>query len=121
LFLIVLLISAVPALSGCGSKKTQPAPTQATTEQTDASDSTTIRFDGQEGKTALETLKTFHNVETKNYGNLGEFVESIDSIKPDAAHFWAFYVNGKSSTVGAASYKAHDNDILEFKVEAMQK
>lgn len=119
LVLISLLILTIPIISGCGAKKVSSD--KKAIEQAEASDLTTISFNGQEGKTALEALKSFHNVETKSYGELGEFIDSIDSIKPDAKHFWAFYVNGKNSSTGAGEYNTHDDDTLEFKVEPIKK
>ena len=69
--------------------------------------------------TALMLLKSGHKVETKNYSGIGEFVESIDGIMPDSQHFWAFYVNGKSSNVGASSYVLKSGDKTEWKLEAI--
>jgi hypothetical protein len=77
-------------------------------------------YDLQEGKTALDLLKTTHQVQTKEYAGIGEFVESIDGIKPDSNHFWAFYVNGKSSDVGASSYKPQNGDKIEWKLVKIQ-
>ena len=31
--------------------------------------------------------------------------------------FWAFYINGKMSNVGAGSYKLKDGDKIEWKIE----
>ena len=65
-------------------------------------------------------LKTTHQVQTKEYAGIGEFVESIDGIKPDSNHFWAFYVNGKSFDVGASSYKPQNGDKIEWKLVKIQ-
>jgi len=67
--------------------------------------------------TALDLLKSNYQVVTKTFSGLGEFVESINGIKPDSKHFWAFYVNGKSSNVGAGSYTVKDGDKLEWKLD----
>jgi hypothetical protein len=72
------------------------------------------------GKIALDLLKTTHQVQTKEYAGIGEFVESIDGIKPDSNHFWAFYVNGKSFDVGASSYKPQNGDKIEWKLVKIQ-
>src|SRR5688500_4240415 len=54
---------------------------------------TVITYQGQDGKTALEILKTTHQVEVKSY-SFGDMVVSIDGIAPNpATHFWAMYVN----------------------------
>lgn len=70
-------------------------------------------------KTALDLLKSSHTVKTKVYAGIGEFVESIDGVKPDSKHFWAFYVNGVSSNVGASSYNLKNNDKIEWKLSAI--
>ncbi len=79
-----------------------------------------IKYNGQEGKNALELLKAKYTVETKSYGSAGEFVESINGVKPDTKHFWKFFVNGKSASVGAGSYVTKDSDVLEWKLDAIQ-
>ena len=79
-----------------------------------------IKYNGREGKNALELLKSTYTVETKSYGSAGEFVESINGIKPDANHFWEFFVNGKSASVGAGSYITKSDDVLEWKLNTIQ-
>jgi len=73
-----------------------------------------------EGQTALEVLKSTHKITTQKFGDIGEFVENIDGVKPDAKHFWAFYVNGKSSNIGAGSYKLKNSDTVEWKLEEIK-
>ena len=76
-----------------------------------------IKYDGQEGKNALELLKVGNKVETKSFGSAGEFVESINGIKPDTQHFWKFFINGKSASVGAGNYVTKSSDVLEWKLD----
>ncbi len=76
-------------------------------------------YDIISGQTALDLLKIKHKVVAKTYSGIGEFVESIDGMKPDSQHFWAFYVNGKSSNVGASSYVLKSGDKIEWKLEAI--
>lgn len=73
-----------------------------------------------ENQNALELLKNSHVVETKSYGQMGEFVLSIDGIKPDNQHFWQLYVNGKSSSVGAGSYVLKEGDKVEWKLSEIK-
>ncbi len=80
---------------------------------------TAIKYNGQEGKNALELLKAKYTVETKSYGSAGEFVESINGVKPDTKHFWKFFINGKSASVGAGSYVTKNADVLEWKLDAI--
>jgi hypothetical protein len=71
------------------------------------------------GADALTLLQSTHKVETKDYGSTGKFVLSIDGVTPDSKHFWEFFVNGKSSNVGASSYMLKPDDKLEWKLSAI--
>lgn len=79
----------------------------------------TFRYQGVEGKTALELLKAQAQVETKTYDSLGEFVVSINGLKGDDQHYWAFYVNNQQASVGASSYLTKDGEVIEWKYENM--
>ena len=79
-----------------------------------------VKYSGAEGKNALELLKIAHKIETKNYPGVGEFVESIDGVKGDSKHFWEFFVNGKSSNVGAGSFITKNGDIIEWKLSELK-
>ena len=47
------------------------------------------------------------------------YVTMIDGQKADdeKREFWAFYVNGKQSQLGAGSYTVKPNDSIEWKIE----
>lgn len=78
-------------------------------------------YQGLEHCDALSILKIYRTVETKDFGaGLGEFVETIDGIESASDEFWAFYVNGESSTVGASSYITKDSDLIEWKLEKIK-
>lgn len=80
-----------------------------------------IKYQGVEGQNALELLKASHQVETKSFGDAGEFVTSIDGVAPNAStHFWAFYVNGSQAQVGAGSYVTKSGDLIEWKLEEIK-
>ena len=80
---------------------------------------TTIEYKGVDGKNALELLKSAHQVEAKEY-SFGSFVTSIDGIEPDSAHFWAMYVNGQFSQVGASSYMTKATDTIKWQVDTVK-
>lgn len=82
--------------------------------------SSPVSYEGVQGQTALTLLKAKYDVQTKTYKGLGEQVISIDGVKPDSKHFWAFYVNGKLAAVGAGSYKTKSTDTITWKLEAIQ-
>ena len=79
-----------------------------------------ISYQGVEGKTALELLKSSHKVESQSFGEFGEFVQSIDEIKPGPTHFWAFYVNGEQAEVGASAYQTKDSDQITWKLTKIE-
>ncbi|MGE5298025.1 MAG: DUF4430 domain-containing protein [Acidobacteriaceae bacterium] len=81
--------------------------------------SSEIKYQGVEGKTAMELLKATHRVDVKNY-SFGDMVTGIDGIEPDNNHFWGFYVNGSLSQVGADQYKTKASDSIEWKLEEIK-
>ncbi len=87
-------------------------------QQTVAGKQTTNTF--VEGQTALDLLKVTYKIETKNFSGIGEFVESVDGVKPDSSHFWKFYVNGKSSNVGAGGYKLQNGDQIMWELAEIE-
>ncbi|MBI4054418.1 MAG: DUF4430 domain-containing protein [Candidatus Doudnabacteria bacterium] len=100
-------------------------PTKPATEPEAVSPENTVKifsYQGIEGVDALTTLKELYQVETKDFGpGLGEFVQSINGVKPASNEFWAFYVNGESSNVGASSYVAQANDQIEWRMEKIKE
>lgn len=85
-----------------------------------STDNKTISYLGFEGKTALALLKLVGHVETKNFGELGDMVTAIDGIAADEKHFWALYVNGDQSQVGASQYVTKTGDKIEWKYEIIK-
>ncbi len=77
---------------------------------------TSVSFAGVEGKTAIETLKTLHKVETKKISS-GDVVTSIDGRASDEKNSWVFYINGVYATEGADVYKAKKGDLIAFRFE----
>jgi hypothetical protein len=75
---------------------------------------------GEDGKNALELLKAKYKVETKSFGDMGEFVQSINDQAPDNKHFWAFYVNGQQAQVGAGSYITRTSDLIEWRMDEIK-
>lgn len=84
------------------------SPTKTTSE--------TVSVD--EGKTALDALKSKMKIQTKGEGE-NAFVTTINDVeaKERKKQYWAFFVNGKPSEVGAGSYKLKDGDKIEWKLE----
>ena len=77
-----------------------------------------ITYQGQDGKNALEILKSNYQVATSTSAGLGEFVNEIDGVKPGQNQYWAFYVNGSLASVGADSYVTRSGDNITWKLES---
>ncbi len=126
LFLVLSVLFLLAA--GCNNPRVSLQPVQEQTQRqqiqvtqkvaTDFSDAL-FNFYADENKTALDLLKIGHKVETKTFSGIGEFVESINGTKADK-HFWEFIVNGKSSNVGAGSYKPVNGDKIEWKLSEIK-
>ncbi len=119
--LIAITLSLVAA--GCVKQETtqQSQNTDSIITGTDQTKTSYYKIDGVEGKTAMEALQAKYKVETKEFPGLGLFVQGIEGVTPDSSHYWAFYVNGKPSNVGASQYVAKKGDVIEFKLEQIQQ
>lgn len=82
--------------------------------------SSLVRYNGEEGRTAMDLLKAKYLVQTQSFGDMGEFVKSINGVEPDTTHFWGFYVNGSIAQVGADMYVTKPSDQVEWKLEKIQ-
>ena len=123
-FLITL--AAISLISAACNKAQAPEVSKDMQQSVTATQKVT---DGQEqmvtyelslNKTALDALKEKHTITVKNYPGIGDFVESIDGTKPDSSHFWALYVNGQQSQVGADKYVLKNGDKVEWKLERIE-
>lgn len=80
---------------------------------------TTIIYAGEDGKNAMELLRAGHQVDVKSY-DFGDLVVSIDGIIPDSNHFWAMYVNGEMSQVGASLYITKSSDSIKWQIDEVE-
>ncbi|HYE22627.1 MAG TPA: DUF4430 domain-containing protein [Verrucomicrobiae bacterium] len=127
-FVIITVIAVIGVIYALTQKPLEPVsiqdPNQSIVSDTELSQlpdqgtaQTSVRYNGQDGKNAMELLKASHQVETKDYAGLGEFVTGIDGVDSDSTTFWSFYVNGTQSTVGASQYVTKNSDVIEWKLE----
>lgn len=79
---------------------------------------TEFKYQGEEGKNALEILKSKASVITKQY-DFGELVTAINGTQGSGPKYWSFYVNGKLSDEGAGTYVTHDSDNIEWKLQEL--
>lgn len=122
----IVAVAVVLLAAGCGKapvpKAVTPPPADIhMQERVEGSDQLVqVTIHPGETKTALDILRTTHTITTKTFSGIGEYVESIDGVKPDGKHFWAFYVNNVQSQVGAGSYVPKDGDRIDWKLESIQ-
>ncbi len=80
-------------------------------------DGETVTYNGRDGQTALEVLRSLTTVETED-SDFGEFVVAINGVQADTdKEFWAFYVNGEQANEGAGTYESSDGDELQWRLE----
>ncbi len=89
---------------------------QPATENSELQKTEYLSYKGEDGKTALELLKSEAEVETKS-SSLGDYVTSINGNDGDGSKFWLFYVNGKEATVGADKYITKSGETIEWKLQ----
>lgn len=121
--LAALVVIASAAFGFNQANKVQPQQSAAPQQQ-QQQDATPVdkpvEYKGAEGKNALELLKQSHKVETKSYEGLGELVTSIDGVSAASNQFWALYINGQQSQVGASAYMTKDGDTIVWKHEEIK-
>lgn len=119
---IILPILAVATGFGIAQldlRRSQNQPAEQTSEQTTSPSAATtdkITYQGADGKTALELLKSKADVKTKA-SSLGELVESINGQDGGGQKFWLYYVNDQPAQVGADKYETKDSDTIEWRLE----
>lgn len=57
--------------------------------------------------------------ETKDYGSMGLFIESINGLKNNlqTGEYWIYYVNGKSAKIGISNYIIKSGDVVRWRYE----
>lgn len=122
-----LLISAVVLLAAAGTgvwwvsnSDDQTANEQPASQEVASADTQKatdyVTYQGEEGKTALEILKSKADVKTDQY-DFGELVVSVNGNDGDGKKYWTFYVNGEMSQVGAGEYETKAGDKVEWKLQ----
>lgn len=75
-----------------------------------------VTYDCKKDQTAFDLLSSSYKIETKDT-DFGKMVTSIEGVTPTEKEFWAFYIDGKSSPVGAEQYKCQNIEKIEWKLE----
>jgi hypothetical protein len=117
--LVVAAVATGLVVRTNNAKDTKTAQTQTTATPTPSVAAKTLTYGGVEGKTALELLKAKDpNTVTKGDG-ANAYVTTINGYTASDTNkeFWALYVNGKQSELGAGSYVTKAGDKIEWKIE----
>jgi len=87
---------------------------QTTAEANSTAKVTSITYQGQDGKTALELLESAAKIEKSGEG-ANAYVTSINGVTADSTkEYWAFSINGEASMVGAGSYITKSSDVIKW-------
>lgn len=77
-----------------------------------------------DGSTAYDAMVAVQKVKannfsfhSKNYGDLGNFVDEINGVKGTPGKYWIYYINNKKATLGVSKYVLKTGDRISWKQE----
>jgi hypothetical protein len=108
----LMIVAAALTFSGC------PRRTAAPTPKADApsrEERLILGYAGEEGRTALELLKSRARVRTST-SDLGELVEEINGVRSGEGYNLIYFVNGAMAKTGAGNYVTRTGDRIEWKL-----
>jgi len=115
--IIVIIIAILAVVAGGWGTWTITNATQ--TKQSVSSEAErVISYDGEEGKSAYEILKSKYEVEATE-GSFGVMVSSINGLKATTTEFWLYSVNGTQPDVAADKYQTHAGDKITWDYKGM--
>lgn len=112
--LIPLVVIGVGIVAATTLYNAAPKPVITTQDK----QTTYVKYQGVDGKNALELLKKYTKVETKHY-SFGDLVTSVNGTSGNGPKYWSFYINGKLADVGAGSYVTKNADTIEWKLQKL--
>lgn len=115
-----VVVVIVVVLAGLGILSQQLAnrtPVADSISQTDATSVAPITYQGEDGKTVLELLKTNHSV-TETPTSNGVFVQGIDGIGTSDNQAWIFYVDGSIGLTAADQATTANGQTIEWRYES---
>ena len=119
IFVIVVIIATAGIIYAFTQKPVLAPSTEVSQNQNlQQVPTNTVEYKGVDGKNAFELLKASHAVDAKHY-SFGDLVTGIDGVTPDASHFWAMYVNGEFSQVGASQYITKSSDTIKWQIDTV--
>lgn len=120
---ITIAVVAIGAISGAAYYCYQTQIDKNTTNNIEIKDEKNyvkneISYEGKANTTALSLLEKNAEIKTSGSGK-NVFVTTINGITANPKNqYWAFYINGKSATIGAGSYVTKDSDTITWKLSS---
>ncbi|MBU1197587.1 DUF4430 domain-containing protein [Candidatus Micrarchaeota archaeon] len=75
------------------------------------------------GTTALEAFQKVAILHTRDYGNLGAYIDGVDGLMENAGgngKFWQYYADGEYAKIGVSQYPIREPVTLVLKYESQQ-
>jgi hypothetical protein len=103
-------------LPGSGNSHLTQQPEVGSESVSISIDGKVVLYKGVEGKTALELLMEYADVDTKDT-SFGEQVISINGVEQSGDKYWLYYVNDQPAQMGADQYNTKNRDKIEWRLE----
>jgi len=116
----IIVFALTVTLCACGQRVSVNAPKAAPAAKSAREERLVIAYEGEEGKTALELLKSRASVRTSS-SQLGELVEEINGVRSDNGSYLIYYINGSMAKTGAGNYLTKTGDRIEWKLVVPQR
>lgn len=118
ILLIIITLLALSAYRFYGADSpTQPAPSPSITAE-----APTLLYEftaGTDQQIAYDLLKEKVELKTKDFGDAGLFVDSVNGLGSDGSHYWAFYINGEYAQTSISKTILKQGDTIMLKYEAI--
>ncbi len=127
LLITACCLSAIVLLTSCAQPANVKTPSNAppvvkaqTSPTSQREERLVIAYQGEDGKTALELLKTHARVRTAS-SQLGELVVEINGVASGNGFNFIYFVNDATAKTGAAQFITKSGDKIEWKLIGARK
>jgi len=118
--LIIVALSLSLSLCACARRAPVIAPKAAQAATPEREERLVIAYEGEDGKIALELLKSRARVRTST-SQIGELVEEINGVSANSDWRLLYYINGSMAKTGAGNYVTKNGDKIEWKLIGPRK
>lgn len=112
LLALMIVAASLAFAGGCPRRTAAPTPKADATAREER---LIIGYAGEDGRTALELLKSRARVRTST-SDLGELVEEINGVRSGEGYNLIYFVNGSMAKTGAGNYVTRTGDRIEWKL-----